>query len=655
MSRDCFYITTPIYYVNAVPHIGNAYTTVACDVLARFHRQLGEHVLFATGTDEHALKVQEVAREKGMDPRAYVDTMEPKFKEQWAALEIAYDDYIRTPEKRHVEMVQKVFKRLMESDDIYLGSYEGWYCVSDETFFAASEVTDERCPNPECRRPLTWVKEENYFFRLSKYQDRLLEHMTSHPGWLRPDYRANEVIAFARSGLKDQSVSRTNNGWGIPVPGDEKHVIYVWFDALLNYLTVAGYLADDEKFEKVWPASVQMMGKDIFVRFHCTLWPAMLMALGVELPEMLVGHGFWTVEGEKISKSRGNVVYATDLIQEIASISGAEKPVAADAVRYFMLREVPFGTDGDFSRQSLITRFNSDLANDMGNLLNRSLSMLHRYFGGDVPPTQTLDPHLQKLSAATAQTVRQALENVDFMQALEAIWALVGAGNKYVEQNAPWSLHREGKEQELATVIYNALETARVVCVLVSSFMPSAAVKMWGQLGLEGSPGGQPWDDAVRFGGLPAGGKAGAADPTFPRIDVSRTRKESQAGHAPASPPPSPAKSGKPLIQIDEFKKLDIRIGKVLEAERVPGADKLLKLTVEAGEAEPRTVVAGIAQYYSPDELSGRHVVLLANLAPATIRGVQSQGMLLAADVEGRAILLQPDSTGDTPSGSVVR
>ncbi len=650
MARDCFYITTPIYYVNAVPHIGNAYTTVLCDVLARYHRQRGEDVIFATGTDENALKVREVAAANNQDTQAFVDSMEPLFKEQWESLEIAYDDYIRTTERRHIELVQRVFTKLLEQDDIYLGSYEGWYCVSDETFFTPSEVTDETCPNPECRRKLTWVKEENYFFRLSRYQDRLLEHMTQNPGWLRPDYRANEVIAFTKAGLKDQSVSRINNGWGIPVPGDEKHVIYVWFDALLNYLTVAGYLADEDKFRRTWPPSVQMMGKDIFVRFHCTLWPAMLMALGVELPEMLVGHGFWTVDGDKISKSRGNVVYAKELVAELAGLSGASPRVASDAIRYFLLREVPFGLDGDFSKSALVGRFNSDLANDLGNLLNRTISMLHRYFGGEVPPVRTIDEALRDAAARAAAEVDDALAGIQFSRALEAIWGLVSAGNRYVEQSAPWTLHREGKETELADVLYNALETARIVTAMVNPFMPTSALEMWRQLGLDGDPGSTPWSDAVKFGALKPGTKAGSADPVFPRIDTRRTAKSE-----PVTPPVKSHKQEKPVIQFDEFKKLDIRIAKIIAAEKIEGADKLLKLSVDVGEDDPRTVVAGIAQFYGPDELTGRRIVLLANLAPAKIRGVESQGMLLAADVDGRAILLQPDPAQDTPAGATVR
>lgn len=652
MSEKTFYITTPIYYVNAVPHIGNAYTTVLCDVVARYHRQLGEDVLFATGTDEHALKVREVAEAAGVSPRAYVDTMEPRFKEQWESLQIRYDDYIRTVEKRHVNLVQAVFSKLMDSGDIYLGSYEGWYCVSDETFFAASEVTDEICPNPECRRPLSWVKEENYFFRLSSYQDRLLKYMTENPGWLRPDYRANEVIAFTRAGLKDQSVSRANNGWGIPVPGDEKQVIYVWFDALLNYLTVAGYLQDDEKFARVWPPDVQMMGKDIFVRFHCTLWPAMLMALRVDVPKMLVGHGFWTVDGEKIAKSRGNAVYANELTAEVAGLSGAEEAVAADAVRYFLLREVPFGVDGDFSRASLISRFNSDLANDLGNLLNRTLSMLHKWFGGEVPPVSALDGVLKTAAENAASRVHEAMSNIQFSKALEAIWELVGHGNRYVEQSAPWALHREGREVELADVLYDALETARVVTVLINSFMPTAAQKMWSQLGLEGGPDGQIWEQAVQFGGLRPGTRTGTADPVFPRIDTAKLKKEQPKAAAAGK---TAGTEEKPVIQFDEFKKLDIRIATILDAERVEGADKLLKLSVDVGEEQPRQVVAGIAQYYSTDDLKGRRIVLLANLAPAKIRGVESQGMLLAADVNGEAILLQPDPEKQAPAGATVR
>ncbi|MEI6914313.1 MAG: methionine--tRNA ligase [Armatimonadota bacterium] len=667
MSKRSFFITTPIYYVNAVPHIGNAYTTVACDVLARFHRQLGDNVLFATGTDEHALKVAEVADSLGIAPRDYVDTMEPKFKEQWNALEISYDDYIRTPEERHVKVVQQIFQKLLDQDDIYLGSYEGWYCVSDETFFLDSEVgspdadTNEHlCPNAECRKPLSWVKEENYFFRLSKYQDRLLEQMESCPGWLRPEYRANEVIAFTKSGLKDQSISRVNAGWGIPVPGNEKHVIYVWFDALINYLTVAGYLQDDEKFAQTWPPSIQMMGKDIFVRFHCTLWSAMLMALGVAVPDILIGHGFWTIEGEKISKSKGNVVYATDLVKELAELSGCDESVAADAVRYYILRAVPFGADGDFSKQGLIRHFNTDLANDLGNLLNRTLSMLHRYFDGIIPPVQTKDESLVRIANQASEGVKVALQEIKYTEALQAIWTLVGAGNKYVEDCAPWALHREGKEVQLADCMYNVLETARIVSVMIAPFMPSASRKMLDQLGLVGHPAdAMTWDETVRFGLLAPGTRAGSADPTFPRIDTKKLK-------ADAAPTPSESakkesgtnaatdkQEGKGLITYDEFKKLDIRVAKILAAEKVEGADKLLKLSVNAGDDEPRQVIAGIAQAYELDQLPGKTVIILANLTPAKIRGVESQGMLLAADIDGRAILLQPDV--DVAAGSNVR
>jgi len=376
----------------------------------------------------------------------------------------------------------------------------------------------------------------------------------------------------------------------------------------------------------------------------------MLMALGVELPEMLVGHGFWTVDGDKISKSRGNVVYAKELVAELAGLSGASPRVASDAIRYFLLREVPFGLDGDFSKSALVGRFNSDLANDLGNLLNRTISMLHRYFGGEVPPVRTIDEALRDAAARAAAEVDDALAGIQFSRALEAIWGLVSAGNRYVEQSAPWTLHREGKETELADVLYNALETARIVTAMVNPFMPTSALEMWRQLGLDGDPGSTPWSDAVKFGALKPGTKAGSADPVFPRIDTRRTAKSE-----PVTPPVKSHKQEKPVIQFDEFKKLDIRIAKIIAAEKIEGADKLLKLSVDVGEDDPRTVVAGIAQFYGPDELTGRRIVLLANLAPAKIRGVESQGMLLAADVDGRAILLQPDPAQDTPAGATVR
>jgi methionyl-tRNA synthetase len=475
VEEKTFYITTPIYYVNDVPHIGNAYTTVISDMVARFQRLRGRDVLFVTGTDEHAIKVAEAAEAQGLTAKDFVDKIAPKFKEVWNDLNISYDDFIRTTEPRHIKVVQEAFRRLLDSGDIYKGTYEGWYCVPDETFFRESEVTDGLCPNPECRRPVQWVQEENYYFRLSAYQDRLLEWIESNPGCLQPEFRKNEVVSFIKQGLQDISVSRANKGWGISVPDDPDHVIYVWLDALLNYLTVAGWLSDDEKFSRTWPADLQLMGKDIFVRFHCTFWPAMLMGLGLELPKVLFGHGYWSIEGEKISKSKGNAISPAKLASELSERSGATQEITVDAIRYFVAREVPLGPDADFSWASLISRFNSDLANDLGNLLNRTLSMVGSYFGGVVPEPAGVAEGLKADALTAASDAEDAFDAYEISHGLESIWKAVGAGNRFIDEQAPWRLMKEGRKDEAATALYSVLELARAVAVMVSPVMPSVA------------------------------------------------------------------------------------------------------------------------------------------------------------------------------------
>ncbi|MDO8683267.1 MAG: methionine--tRNA ligase [Armatimonadota bacterium] len=639
MGEKVYYITTPIYYVNDVPHIGNAYTTIVSDALARHQRQRGRGVLFATGTDEHAIKVAEAAQEAGLTPKEFVDKLAPAFMDVWKSLHIKYDDFVRTTEPRHIAVVQKAFEILRDKGDIYKGVYEGWYCVPDETFFRESELIDGKCPNPECRRSVQWVQEENYYFKLSAYQDKLLDYIEANPDFLQPEFRKNEVVSFIKQGLQDVSVTRANRGWGIPVPGEPEKVIYVWFDALLNYITVAGWNSDERKFNEIWPADIQLMGKDIFVRFHSTLWPAMLMGLGIEPPKALFGHGFWSIEGEKISKSKGNAISPAALAADLAAQSGAKLDVAVDAIRYFVMREAPFGVDADFSIAALKGRFNSDLANDLGNLLNRTLSMMARYLDQIVPEPAAVASELKELVESTHREVEDAFDRFQFNRALEAIWQLVGAGNRYLEDQAPWRLHKEGKSGELATVLYSTLEVARIVTVMIAPFMPEAAKEMWRQLGITEPLEKQTWAGAGAWGKLAPGTKVEAAEPIFPRIE-EKARKE------------DPAPVEKEHITYDEFKKLELRIAEVIEAERVPKADKLLKLTVSLGD-EQRTIVAGVAQWYEPDVLIGKKIVLLANLEPATIRGVQSQGMLLAADIEGRAVILTPDS--DVPAGSKIR
>ena len=666
MVEKVFYVTTPIYYVNDVPHIGNAYTTLMADIVARFQRLMGHQVLFATGTDENAIKVAEAAAAEGVDPKVFADRVAPQFEQVWRELDVSYDDFIRTTEPRHIRVVQEAFRRLSEKGDIYKGTYEGWYCVPDETFFRQSEVTDGLCPNAECRRPVSWVQEDTYYFRLSAYQDRLLEWIESRPGCLQPEFRKNEVVSFIKQGLQDLSISRANRGWGIPVPDDPDNVIYVWFDALLNYITVAGWLSDDEKFRRTWPADLQLMGKDIFVRFHCTFWPAMLMGLGLEPPRVLFGHGFWSVEGEKISKSKGNAISPAKLAEELAEQSGATREVAVDAIRYFVAREVPFGVDADFSRAALVHRFNSDLANDLGNLLNRTLSMVGSYFDGTVPEPTGVAKELRDEVRTAANEAEAAFRNLEFSRGLEAIWRAVGAGNRYLDERAPWRLVKEGRLEEAATALYSALETARAVAVMVSPFMPAAAREIWRQLGSPGDFESLKWDDAREWGRLPHGTKTAGPQPVFPRIE-DKMKKEALGAEAPAGagfqilpqrliPPKREAKEARvevsETISFDEFLKLDLRIGEIKRAEPVPGADKLLQLTVDDGQGQ-RTTVAGIAQWYTPESLVGKKIVLLANLQPARIRGVQSQGMLLAADVGGTAIILIPDQ--DVPAGSKVR
>ena len=655
MSDKVFYITTAIYYVTDVPHVGNAAEAIAADVAARFQRLQGQSVLFATGTDENAIKVAEAAREQGLTPGDFVDSIVPRWVEVWQKLHISYDEFIRTTETRHRNVTEEVFRKLMARGDIYKDVYKGWYCVSDETFFREAEVMDGLCPNPECKKPVRWVEEENYFFRLSAYSDRLLDYIEKHPGFLGPESRRNEVVSFIKAGLKDACITRAAYGWGIPVPDDPEKVIYVWFDALLNYLTVAGYLQDNEKFAETWPADVQLVGKDIFVRFHSTLWPAMLMGLEVAIPKHIFAHGFWTTEGEKISKSKGNAISPIKIAEEIAEMSGADMDVAVDAVRYYLLREVPFGLDGDFSKSGLIGRFNSDLANDLGNLLNRTLPLLQRHRDGIIPRADETNVGSREIAAytsATADEVAAHLDKLQFSDALASIWTLVGRANKYMEHQAPWKLAKEeSSAAQLDAVLYTALETVRSIAIMIRPFMPVVSEVIWGQLGIAEPLADQTWQDAGTWGKLEPGTKTGAPKPIFPRIDTKQKPAETSPAKEEKKVEEAPVEQTA-IISFDEFKKLDLKVGKIVSAELVEGATKLLKLQVDLG-AETRQVVAGIAQWYSSEDLVGRQIVVVANLAPAVIRGVESRGMLLAADLDGTAVLLNPDK--EVPPGSAVR
>lgn len=658
MSDKVFYITTPIYYINDIPHIGNASTTVAADVLARFKRLQGREVFFLTGTDEHALKVKEAAEARGVEIHTYVDGIVAEFKHMWERMHITNDDFIRTTEARHKDVVQAAFTKLLVTGDIYKGAYKGWYCVSDETFFRESEVTDGLCPNPECKKPVRWVEEENYFFRLSAYSERILEYINQHPGFLGPEFRKNEVVSFIKTGLRDACVTRKAFGWGIEVPDDPDQVIYVWFDALLNYIAAVGWLSDTDRFARTWPCDVQLMGKDIFVRFHSTLWPAMLMALGLPLPEKIFGHGFWTINGQKIGKSLGNAINPITLAEELAAISGADVDIAMDAIRYFMLREITFGLDGDFSVPGLMGRFNSDLANDLGNLLNRTLPLLHRNRGGIIPQSEDGSPEVEEIRALVKSAADDAagfMDNLQFNEVLNTIWGVISRANKFMEAQAPWKLVKdESLAGKLDTVLYTVLESVRSIAIMISPFMPVVAERIWSQLGIAEPLSDQRWSDAGTWGLLKPGTQAGEPVPIFPRIDLKAVQASAQSKPEPKKETKMEMEPEKTVdyLSFDDFKKLDLRIAKILTAEKVEGADKLLRLTVDIG-TEERQVVAGIAKWYNPEDLVGRQVVMIANLAPAKIRGVESNGMLLAADLDGAAVLLQPDK--EVPEGSTVR
>ena len=642
-----FYLTTPIFYPNSSPHIGTAYTTIAADTLARYHRLRGDDVYFLTGTDENAQKIVRTAEAQGLKPKEYVDKVVDKFRALWQQLDISYDDFIRTTEERHHRVVRQIFQQLYEQGDIYKSEYQGWYCTPCETFWTENKLTNGKCPNPDCGREVELLKEESYFFRMSKYQDALLEHIRANPGFIQPVSRRNEMIRFIESGLEDLCVSRTTFQWGIQVPFDAKHVVYVWLDALINYISALGYPLD-EKYRRYWPADVHLMGKDI-VRFHAVIWPIILLALKIPLPKVVYGHGwFLSKEGGKISKSRGNVQDSFELIRRYGS----------DAIRYFLLRELQVGADGLYSEDSLVERLNSDLANDLGNFVSRSLAMIEKYRGGVLPapgPATALEEELRGLAAEVKIAVEERLDVFDPAGALENLWRFVSRCNKYVDETAPWSLAKQGgQEERLNTVLYTFAECIRLLQVFCAPFMPGLPPKMAKLLGND--PAALRWEDAGTWGVLEPGRRVRKGEALFPRVDVALFVEEAEAG-SPAKPGagaagiPDAAGTGaaagpalsqaggaagtafEPLkeeITMEEFARLDLRVVKVLRAEKVEKTDKLLKLEVElAGEV--RTVVSGIAQHYSPEDLIGRSVILVANLKPAKLRGILSQGMILAA------------------------
>ncbi|HKM86408.1 MAG TPA: methionine--tRNA ligase [Terriglobales bacterium] len=651
MSKK-FYITTPIYYVNAHPHIGHAYTTIACDTIARWHRMLGDDTWFLTGTDEHGQKIERAAQAAGKSPQQFTDEISAEFRALWDRMGLTYDDFIRTTSDRHKQGVQALWRKIRDNGYIYKGTYTGQYCVSDELYV---DAVGPGAPCPICERPTETVHEENYYFKLSAFQDELIRLYTEQPDFIRPETRRNEVLSFVRGGLRDLSISRSTFSWGIPVPDDPKHVVYVWLDALANYITALGYgQSDTSKFDKYWPADVHMIGKEI-VRFHCVYWPAFLLAAGLPLPRGITAHGWLLFEESKMSKSRGNIVRAETIVDVLGT----------DALRYFLLREVVFGQDGAFSFDALVQRYNSDLANGLGNLASRTLTMITRYFKGEIPyPSNAAhtpaDAAIADAARKTIADFATLFDQYQFSRALETAWGLVSAVDKYIVENEPWSLgEKKDRDEEsrarLATVLYTSAEALRIVTALAHPVMPDATARIWTQLGLGDI---RKFDlTQLQWGQLHLGTKLGEVQAVFPRADksaVERMQKmEEQSGATGASPvqpgeasqPAPPAKpetaSAKPAatipdgkISIDDFAKVELRVAQVKTAERVKGADKLLRLEVDLG-TEVRQLVAGIAEAYDPETLIGRKVVIVANLAPRKLRGLESNGMIVAASPEG--------------------
>ncbi len=636
-----YYVTTPIYYINDDPHIGHVYTTMAADIIARYRKSLGAEVMFLTGTDENAVKIDRVAKQKGMSTQDFVDQLATKWKAYFKDFGLEFNDFIRTTEDRHKKTVVAMIKQLYDQGDIYKGKYEGWYCVPCETYFLEQDLKDGNCP--DCGRPVERISEENYFFALSKYKEKLLKYYDEHPDFVLPKSRYNEIYSILKGDLRDKSFTRTGMEWGIKVPFDPDHVVYVWADALCNYLTAVGYMDDKEKFNKFWPADVHLIGKDIII-FHCIIWPAMLMALGLPLPKHIFAHGWWTSEGKKMSKSIGNFVVPHLEVERIIQSTGTSKALAQDAFRYFLFRELPFGEDGDYSKTNFETRFNADLANDLGNLLNRSLKMLQKNFGGKVPEGKTL-PDLEAKFNETLSLFREKFENFQFSQALEVLWGYVNALNTSIEVNKPWELVKQGKTEELANLHYSLIDGIALISGLLYPFMPNTACELAKATGLANPPS----IDGLKNGLLRPGTKTHETPVMFPRIEKKVQKEEIKPAPVQSVQQPHPADE---LIPIEEFQKFKFRIGKVLTAEKVKDADKLLKLTVDIG-TETRTVVAGIAMWYQPEDLIGKLIVVVANLKPAKLRGIMSEGMLMAATGSEYVAILSPEKPVEP--GSIVK
>ncbi len=646
-EEKTFYITTPIYYPSNKLHVGNSYTTVAADAIARFKRLTGYRVWFLTGTDEHGQKIQRQAEAAGKAPRIFVDEIVAWIKELWDELDIEYDDFIRTTEVRHKDKVAQIFTTYYDQGDIYKGRYEGRYCTPCEAYWTERQLSDGNCP--DCGREVELISEEAYFFRMSNYAQRLIDHIEANPDFIQPPSRKNEMINnFLKPGLEDLCVSRTSFDWGIPVPFDQKHVIYVWLDALSNYITALGYGEEGSIYELFWPADVQLIGKDI-LRFHTIYWPIFLMALKQPLPKTVFGHGWLMLQEGKMSKSKGNAIDPRVLADRYSS----------DALRYFLLREIPFGQDGIFSLENFITRINTDLANDLGNLVSRTLTMAERYFDGVLPePTVddgNTDNDLRSLALETPAAVEVYTNQLKLSDALAELWKLVKRSNKYIDENTPWDLAKDpANVGRLGTVIYNLIESIRFIAVILQPFMPRTPKSIFKQLGIEADSEMQGWPSLNQWGLIEPGKVVSRGDDLFPRLNLQAEIREMQVDKPVDSDPDADqTEEHEGLISLDQFQQVDLRVAEVISAEKIPKADKLLKVEVVIGDNERRQVVAGIAEHYQPDELIGKNVLFVSNLKPVKLRGVLSQGMLLAATTgDGRLALTTVDR--DMPSGSRV-